>query len=155
MAIYPSLLRPLAATVFALAMSNALAAPACIGATGPGAAAVDLYARMTARDDCVLHYIPAAGFDEIDSHGQRHHLDGSAFRQLFAGPAHIDFHADDVRTRINGNEAIVTGVRVGGVTVAGVPAHDEQAAFTMIWRRNGQGWQLLHVHLSTIAADSP
>lgn len=150
-----NMLRRCAALLFAAgAVDAAAAAPACTGATEPAVATADLYARMTARDDCLLQYIPANGFDEIDTQGRHHHLDGNAFRQLFASPARIDFRAEDVQIKASRDDAIVTGVRVGSVTAPGVSTPDEHAAFTMVWSRAGQGWQLLHVHLSTVAAGS-
>jgi ketosteroid isomerase-like protein len=137
----------LLATATLIASVAANAAP-CTTMTEPAAATADLYLKMTARDACVLQYVPTDGFDEIDTRGERHHLGADAFRGLFASPAHIEFHADDVEAERFGNTAVVTGIRVGGVTAEGAAPATARASFTMVWVLSEGGWQLHHAHLS-------
>ena len=50
----------------------------------------------------------------------------------------------DVREQALGDVAVVTGVRIGSIA----PAAASATPFTMVWQREGSGWQLRHVHLS-------
>jgi hypothetical protein len=64
-------------------------------------AAVDLYARMTARDLAgVLRYIPAAGFTGIGpSASSVHVLKPAAFEALFSSDAAIKLRAEEVNVQ--------------------------------------------------------
>jgi hypothetical protein len=64
-------------------------------------AAVDLYARMSARDLAgVLRYIPAAGFTEIGASAPSAHvLKPAAFEALFNSDAVIKLRAEDVNVQ--------------------------------------------------------
>lgn len=85
-----------------------------VAAADIAATAVDLYARMTARDLAgVLRYIPAAGFTEIGpSAPSVHILKPAAFEALFNSDAVIKLRAEDVNVQRLGSTAVVTGVRV-------------------------------------------
>ena len=114
-------------------------------------AAVDLYARMTARDLAgVLRYIPAAGFTEIGpSAPSVHVLKPAAFKALFNSNAVIKLSAEDVNVQHFGSTAVVTGVRVGSVGQKDKPANKSRAPFTMVWTSDNGNWQLRHIHLSS------
>jgi ketosteroid isomerase-like protein len=114
-------------------------------------AAVDLYARMTARDLAgVLRYIPAAGFTEIGpSAPSVHVLKPAAFEALFNSDAVIKLRAEDVNVQRFGSTAVVTGVRVGSVGPKDKPSTELRAPFTMVWTSDNGGWQLRHIHLSS------
>ena len=142
--------RLLAAAAILVGLAVTASAKDCTNAHEPTAVTVDLYAKMSARDACVLQYVPADGFDEIDTQGARHHLNGDAFRGLFASPAHIAFHAEEVQASTFGNTAVVTGVRVGGVTAPGAAPANARALFTLVWVSADGGWQLRHAHLSPL-----
>ena len=114
-------------------------------------AAVDLYARMTARDLVgVLRYIPAAGFTEISpSAPSVHVLKPAAFEALFNSDAVIKLRAEDVNVQSIGSTALVTGVRVGSVGPKDKPSTELRAPFTMVWTSDNGSWQLRHIHLSS------
>ena len=114
-------------------------------------AAVDLYARMTARDLAgVLRYVPAAGFTEIGpSAPSVHLLKPAAFEALFHAEVTIDLRAEDVNVQRFGSIAVVTGLRVGSVGPQGKAPTELRAPFTMVWTSDGGSWQLRHIHLSS------
>lgn len=114
-------------------------------------AAVDLYARMTARDLAgVLRYIPAAGFTEIGpSAPSVHVLKPAAFEALFNSDAVIKLRAEDVNVQRFGSTAVVTGVRVGSIGPKDKPSTELRTPFTMVWTSDNGRWQLRHIHLSS------
>ena len=114
-------------------------------------AAVDLYARMTARDLAgVLRYIPAAGFTEIGpSAPSGHVLKPAAFEALFNSDAVIQLRAEDVNVQRFGSTAVVTGVRVGSVGPKDKPSIELRTPFTMVWTFDNDRWQLRHIHLAS------
>jgi ketosteroid isomerase-like protein len=116
-------------------------------------AAVDLYARMSARDlPGVLQYVPKDGFTEIDIGASGpHRLDAKAFEGLFQVPVDIALRATDLDVHTWGDTAVVTGKRVGAVVPKGKPAMESVNPFTAVWVNVGGHWQLQHTHLSAIA----
>jgi ketosteroid isomerase-like protein len=132
----------------ALAASTAVRAAADVDVAS---AAVDLYARMTARDLAgVLRYVPAAGFTEVGpSAPSVHVLKPAAFEALFQSDAVIQLRAEDVDVQRFGTAAVVTGVRVGSIGPKDKPSTELRTPFTMVWTRGGAGWQLRHIHLSS------
>ena len=115
------------------------------------AAAVDLYARMTARDLAgVLRYVTAAGFTEVSpSAPSVHVLKPAAFEALFNSEAMIGLRAEELNVQRFGSTAVVTGVRVGSVGPKDKPSTELRAPFTMIWTSDNGSWQLRHIHLSS------
>lgn len=117
------------------------------------AATIDLYARLSARDAAVLRYVPADGFDELGPGSvEWHRLDASAFQRLFGSNLRIALRAEDVRARMLGDTAVVTGTRVGSVAPADQRVEEARHPFTLVWTRSGDRWQLQHVHLSAAAS---
>lgn len=114
-------------------------------------AAVDLYARTTARDLAgVLRYIPAAGFTEIGpSATSVHVLTAAAFEALFNSDTVIKLRAEDVNVQRFSSAAVVTGVRVGSIGPKDKPSTELRTPFTMVWTSDNGSWQLRHVHLSS------
>lgn len=110
--------------------------------------AVDLYARMTARDLAgVLRYISPAGFTEISpSTPSVHVLTPAAFEMLFNSDAMIQLRAEDVNAQRLGSTALVTGVRVGSIGPKDKPATAARVPFTMAWVNDDGNWQLRHIH---------
>lgn len=121
-----------------------------VAAADIAAAAVDLYARMTARDLAgVLRYIPAAGFTEIGpSAPSVHILKPAAFEALFNSDAVIKLRAEDVNVQRLDSTAVVTGVRVSSVGPKDKPSTELRAPFTMVWTSDNGSWRLRHIHLS-------
>jgi ketosteroid isomerase-like protein len=113
--------------------------------------AVDLYARMTARDlAAALRYIPAAGFTEIGpSAPSVHVLKPAAFEAMFNSDAVIKLRAEDVNVQRFGSTAVVTGVRVGSIGPKDKPSTELRMPFTMVWTSDNGSWQLRHIHLSS------
>jgi len=114
-------------------------------------AAVDLYARITARDLAgVLRYIPATGFTEIGpSAPSAHVLTSAAFEALFNSDAVIKLRGEDVNVQRFGSTAVVTGVRVGSIGPKDKPSTELRTPFTMVWTNDSGGWHLRHIHLSS------
>jgi ketosteroid isomerase-like protein len=131
-----------------LALAFAFAAPAHAGEpSGARAATADLYDRMSAGDlRGVARYVPAAGFTELDGDAVApHRIDLSAFEGLFKTGAHVALRASDLREQPLGDVVVVTGVRIGAIGSAA----EATTPFTMVWQRDGHGWTLRHVHLSS------
>jgi ketosteroid isomerase-like protein len=132
----------------ALLLATVFAALAHAGEpAGARAATADLYARMSAGDlPGVARYVPAAGFTELDGDaGAPHRIDLAAFEGLFRSGAQVALRASDLHEQPLGDVVVVTGVRVGAIG----PAAEATTPFTMVWQRDGQGWKLRHVHLSS------
>jgi hypothetical protein len=130
----------------AVALATSTAGRAA-GDVDVASAAVDLYARMTARDLAgVLRYIPVAGFTEIGpSAPSVHVLKPAAFEALIASDAAIKLRAEDVNVQYFGSTAIVTGVRVGSVGPTDKPTTELRAPFTMVWTSDNGSRQLRHI----------
>jgi len=122
--------------------------------TGAMAASAALFADMTARDlPCVLRLVPADGFTEIGANSAEvHRLNAEAFEGLFKSGMAISLRMTGMQEQTFGDTAVVTGTRVGGIAPQGaVPAENRQLA-TLVWSKAGNGWQLRHIHLSTLPA---
>jgi len=114
------------------------------------AASASLYADMSARNlPDVLRFIPAPGFTEISpDSNQVQRLDAKAFEGLFTSQLLIDLHMVGMQVQALGDVAVVTGTRIGSITVPGtVPAKERQLA-TLVWSKVGDQWKLQHIHLS-------
>jgi len=115
------------------------------------AASASLYADMSARNlPGVLRFIPAPGFTEISpDSSQVRRLDAKAFDALFKSQLLIDLHMEGMQVQALGDVTVVTGTRIGSITVPGtVPAEERQLA-TLVWSMAGDQWKLQHIHLST------
>ena len=122
-------------------------------------AAQDFFTKMSARDlPGVSRYIPAEGFTEIVPETDKLlQLDAKAFAGLFQSGRKIALRAVDLQASVYGDTAIVTGKRVGYIAGPGatdVPP-DGRVAFSMVWTKQANAWQLHHIHLSTLAASKP
>jgi ketosteroid isomerase-like protein len=150
------------AAAFALAAAFAfwaMPASAASSADEAMAAAQDLFAKMSMRDlASVSRYIPSEGFTEITPETDKLlQLDAKAFATLFQSGRRIALRAMDMQATVMGDAAIVTGKRVGYVTAADAadtPA-EGRLAFTMVWSKRANAWQLRHIHLSTLGAGKP
>ena len=136
-----------AALLLALALAGAAHAA---GPANAREATADLYGRMSVGDLAgVTRYLPAAGFTELDGDAAApRRIDAAAFAGLFRSGAHVAFRVDDMQEQALGDVAIVTGVRIGAIAPPAGTAAATATPFTMVWRRDGDGWQLRHVHLS-------
>jgi len=115
------------------------------------AASASLYADMSARNlPGVLRFIPEPGFTEISPDSdQVQRLDAKAFEGLFKSQLLIDLHMEGMQVQALGDVAVVTGTRIGSITVPGtLPAEERQLA-TLVWSKAGDQWKLRHIHLST------
>ncbi len=118
------------------------------------AASASLYADMSARNlPGVLRFIPAPGFTEISpDSNQVQRLDAKAFEGLFKSQLLFDLHMEGMQVQALGDVAVVTGTRIGFITVPGtLPAEERQLA-TLVWSKVGDQWKLRHIHLSTSPA---
>lgn len=142
--------RRVAGAVLAAATLTASMAAKAAADGDVASAAVDLYARMTARDlPGVLRYIPAAGFTEIGPSAPAvHTLKPAAFEALFNSDAVIKLYAEDLNVQRFGSTAVVTGVRVGSVGPKDKTSTEQKTPFTMVWSSDNGSWQLRHIHLS-------
>ena len=134
----------------ALLLASAFAVLAHAGEpAGAREATAELYARMSAGDlPGVARYVPATGFTELDGDAAApHRIDLAAFEGLFKSGAHVALRASELHEQPLGDVVVVTGVRVGAIGSAAEAA----TPFTMVWQRDGQGWKLRHVHLSSSA----
>ena len=118
------------------------------------AATQDLFVKMSARDlPGVSRYIAPEGFSEtIPETDKLLQLNAKAFDSLFTSGRKIDLRAVEVQAQVFGDNAIVTGKRVGSVTAADAAPVEGRLAFTIVWSKRAQGWQIRHIHLSALPA---
>ena len=118
------------------------------------AAVAGLYRALAARDVASLaEYLPAEGFSEFsppESHLKT--LDLEYFRRAFAAGVLVELHVEDERVRLHGGSAIVTGYRLGAITLSDGRRLDVRDCMTMVWSLEGKAWTLHHVHISACAA---
>ncbi|KAF1045389.1 MAG: hypothetical protein GAK35_01383 [Herbaspirillum frisingense] len=135
-----------------IAFAQATGAAAADVAQSPAEASAALFQRMSAKDlGGVQQLLPQAGFSEIGADGATvHQLDLHAFEALFQSGADIAFTAEEMKVQTFGDTAVVTGVRVGGIAPKGGTPVPRRRLFTMVWLKQGAGWQLRHLHLSEI-----
>lgn len=148
----PSLSRRFAVSALATLVLACAGARAAQPDIEPAAAAMDLYARITARDlQGVVRYLPSEGFTEIAPDSTSPHtLTAAAVKGLFDSGLAIALSAENLRVQRFENVAVVTGVRAGGVGSKATASPAERDALTMIWTLGPEGWLLRHVHLSAL-----
>ncbi|MEJ6005005.1 hypothetical protein WG899_05570 [Paucibacter sp. AS339] len=103
--------------------------------------------------------VPAGGFSEFNTEAEGlQTLTMDYFRAVMTSGAKIALRVSDLQPRLlGGDTALVTGYRVGSITLPSGQRFDSRQALTMLWRKapsqvgvsSASGaWQLLHVHLS-------
>ena len=116
------------------------------------AATVDIYARMTAKDaPGFLKYRPAGGFTEFTpSSRELQRLKLKPFTDLFSSDMKINLRAEDVKVRVIGDVAVVTGTRIGYVAAPNTVPEEVRYGLTMIWAQTEGKLQLQHLHYSPL-----
>ncbi len=114
------------------------------------AASAGLYADMSARNlPDVLRFIPAQGITEIGPDtNQVHRLTAKAFEDLFKSPLLIDLRMEGMQVQALGTVAVVTGTRIGSITIPDIVPIEERQLATLVWLKVGDQWKLQHIHLS-------
>ncbi len=145
--------RPMGNVAAALMIACLVGRPA-MSATAEGsdaaAASASLYTDMSARNlPGVLRFIPAQGITEIGPDtNQVHRLYAKAFEDLFKSPLLIDLRMEGMQVQALGTVAVVTGTRIGSVTMPGIVPIEERQLATLVWLKVGDQWKLQHIHLS-------
>jgi len=123
-------------------------------ATQVRAAVSGLY-RVLATGDAtgLAAYLPKEGFSEFSPpESTLKTLDLEYFRRAFAAGARVDLHVEQEQVRVQGGSAIVTGYRLGTITLPQGQHLDVLDCMTMVWSRENRAWMLRHVHISACAA---
>lgn len=117
------------------------------------AAADGLYAALGAGDASRLAaYIPSGGFTEFSPpEPALKVLDAEFFRRVLSSGVKVDLKVEDARVRLLGTGAVLTGFRVGSITLADGKRVDVHDCLTMLWNREQSAWRLHHVHISGCA----
>jgi ketosteroid isomerase-like protein len=143
--------RRFAAAVAALSLALALTLVARADEAATVRAAVDeLYGALaTGNADALTALLPHAGFTEF-SPPERvlKVLDVAYFRRVLASGVRIDLHVAQPQIHVQDDSAIVTGYRIGSVTLADGKRVDFHDCMTMAWTRDRATWKLRHVHIS-------
>jgi ketosteroid isomerase-like protein len=113
----------------------------------------DLYRSLGARDlGTLAMYIPQEGFTEFNPEHKDLQIVGlNMFKGAFDAGVAINLHVEQLRARVMGNTAIVTGYRVGAITFPDGKVVSERQCLTMNWSK-AKTWTLQHVHLSMCSA---
>ena len=113
----------------------------------------DMYRALNAKDlKGIEVYIPKGGFTEFNSeHKDLQIIDGRLFKGAFDAGVVINLHIEQLRARVMGHTAIVTGYRVGSITFPDGKVVNDRSCLTMNWTKD-KTWTLQHVHLSQCAA---
>lgn len=114
------------------------------------AATKSLFAFMNAGDlPGISRLLPTTGVTEIGPEGEAiHRLGQDAFAKLFASGLRVQFRAERLQVKVLPQAAIVTGLRIGSITKKGETPVEGVAAFTMVWSKADQHWQVQHIHFS-------
>lgn len=140
----------------AMTLGLLLAAPPAMAglAEDAAAASVDIYARMTAKDEPgFLRYRPPGGFTEFTpSSKELQRLELKPFTDLFSSDMRINLRAEDIKVQLIGDVAVVTGTRIGYVAAPNTTPVELRYALTMVWARTNGALQLQHLHYSPLAA---
>ncbi|HEX6396245.1 MAG TPA: nuclear transport factor 2 family protein [Steroidobacteraceae bacterium] len=118
------------------------------------AAVAGLYRALAARDTAGLAvYLPVEGFSEFSPpEGALKTLDLDYFRHAFDAGVRVDLHVEGEQVRIREGQAIVTGYRLGTITLPQAQPLAVRDCMTMVWSRENTAWMLRHVHISACAA---
>jgi ketosteroid isomerase-like protein len=117
--------------------------------------AVDtLYRSLAAKDlKGLAVYIPSDGFTEFNpEHKDLQTMDMRLFKGAFDAGVAINLHVEQLKARVLGRTAIVTGYRVGSITFPDGRVVNDRSCLTMNWTKD-KTWTLQHVHLSQCAVD--
>jgi ketosteroid isomerase-like protein len=118
-----------------------------------GNAVNDLYRSLGAKDlQGLAMYVPQKGFTEFNpEHKDLQIVDLNLFKGAFDAGVLINLHVEQLRARVTGNTAIVTGYRVGSITFPDGKIVSDRQCLTMNWSK-AKTWTLQHVHLSMCSA---
>jgi hypothetical protein len=114
-------------------------------------AAVDgLYSSLAAGNAPALTaYLPPGGFTEFSPpESTLKTLDLEYFRQVLTAGAKIRLKVEQPQVRLLGTDAILTGYRVGDITLPDGRRLEIRDCMTMLWSRQRGAWLLQHVHIS-------
>jgi ketosteroid isomerase-like protein len=116
-------------------------------------AANDLYRALAAKDlRGIQAYIPKGGFTEFNpEHKDIQTIDGRLFKGAFDAGVAISLHIEQLKARVMGHTAILTGYRVGSITFPDGRVVNDRSCLTMNWTKS-KTWTLQHVHLSSCSA---
>lgn len=110
----------------------------------------DLYSKLKSNDAPGFSaFVPSEGFTEFNPEsGELKNLNMEFFRGAMDSGSKIDLHVSDLKVQILGQCAIVTGYRVGSITLPDGKRLESNQCLTMVWAKEPPGWKLHHVHLS-------
>lgn len=112
-----------------------------------------LYRSLGSKDLRALsNYIPPEGFTEFNpEHKELQIMQLGFFKGAFDAGVAIDLHVEQLQARVLGNSAVVTGYRVGSITLPDGKMTNDRSCLTMNWTK-AKAWTLQHVHLSSCPA---
>lgn len=114
------------------------------------AAVIDVYSKLNAADaDALTKYLLPSGYSEFVEDGSGLvTLDLETLREVFAAGARTDLEVRDLKVKVLNDSAIVTGYRVGSITMPDQEPEEGTFCLSMMWVRESGQWRLGHVHLS-------
>ena len=112
-----------------------------------------LYAALAKQDSAtVARYLPAAGFTEFNPEAlELQQLNAAMFREALESGVRPQFQLADLKVNLFGSSALITGKRVGTLTLPNSKPVSSVMQLTMVWLEEKSGWKLQHVHLSELA----
>ena len=108
------------------------------------------YSAINEKDaDALLRYMAPGGYTEFPENGGPLFTIGEEYiKGAVKGDWKANLEATEVKVKVSGDAAVVTGYRVGGFSMPDGTAQESKLCLTMIWFRLEGKWKLVHVHLS-------
>lgn len=111
------------------------------------------YRALHAHDIATIaSLVPPQGFSEFSSRGgllKQQTLE--SVRAVFAAGAQVDVRLEKLQIDLLSPEvALVTGLRIGVVSLGSVPAVPQTKRMTSLWKQEAGQWRLTHVHYSAL-----
>ena len=115
-------------------------------------AVFELYDALNNGDaDAFVGHMWPGGYTEFGgSGGLIETLDKAYIRGALEAGVKTDLGVQHLDVRVHGDSAIVTGYRVGSITMPNGTASDDTLCLSMMWFRENGKWKLAHVHLSPL-----
>jgi ketosteroid isomerase-like protein len=113
-------------------------------------AVANVYSAINAKDaDTLLQYMAPGGYTEFPEDGSPlFNIDEEYVRRIFKMDWKANFKAQELKVKVFGDAALVTGYRVGILTMLDGATQESRLCLSMMWFRLEGKWKLAHVHLS-------
>lgn len=115
-------------------------------------AVANFYAANNYKDgDAYLQYMAPGGYTAFLENGSDlFKVNEELIRRSFKEDWVSNLEAIELDVKVYGDAALVTGYRVGTLTVADGETQKTMSCLTMMWIRFEGEWRLVHIHLSPL-----